>query len=131
MRLLTTALLIAGLTSAAGAEEIGSVYTDFDFNKDCTAFGSNEEGGDFVNYVCNGYGGYPIFFYSADLRESWYFGFPKAADYVWESFSAFNSGASKVEWRLSRDGDRVTPFATIHRWFISDPEDDQKKSEVL
>jgi hypothetical protein len=131
MRLLTTALLIAALSSAARAEEISSVYTDLDFKKDCTPLESSEEGGDFINYVCNGYGGYPIFVYSADLRESWYFGFPKATDYVWESFSAFNSAASKVEWRISRDGDRVTPFATIHRWSISDPEDDQKKSEVL
>lgn len=131
MRPLTTALLFVALTSAARAEEIGSVYTDLDFKKDCTTLESSEEGGDFINYVCNGYGGYPMFVYSADLRESWYFGFPKAADYVWESFSAFNSAASKVEWRISRDGDKVTPFATIHRWFVSDPEDDQKKSEVL
>jgi hypothetical protein len=131
MRLLTTALLIAGLTLAARAEEISSVYTDLSFDKDCTAFDINEEGGEFLNQVCNGYGGYPIFVYGADLRESWYFGFPKPADYVWETFSAFNSGSSKVEWRVSRDGDRVTPFATIHRWAISDAEDAEKKTEVL
>src|SRR5262249_8039568 len=37
----------------------------------------------------------------------------------------------KVEWRISKDGDRATPFATIHRWFIQDGADGEKKSEVL
>src|SRR4029453_14993792 len=34
-------------------------------------------------------------------------------------------------WRVSKEGDRVTPFATIHRWFIQDGADGEKKSEVL
>ena len=132
MRLLTTALIVAGLVSTARAEEISSVYTELDFDKDCTAFDFNLEGGEFVNLVCNGHGGYPVFVYSADLRESFYFGFPRSGDHVWESFSAFNGGSPKIEWRLSREGDKVTPFATIHRWFVSnDAENPDKKTEVL
>lgn len=132
MRLMTTVLILAGMATAARAEEIGSVYTALDVDKDCTTFDLNLEGGEFANLVCNGYGGYPIFIYSADLRESWYFGFPKSGDHAWESFAAFNGGGDKVEWRLSKEGDKVIPFATIHRWTISsDPEDAEKKTEVL
>src|SRR4051794_22547214 len=117
MRALMSGLLLLALAPAARAEEISSVYTEFNFEKDCTAFDINEEGGDFLNFVCNGYGGYPVFVYSADLRESYYYGFPKSADYVWESFAAFNTGSNKIEWRVSKEGDRVAPFATIHRFF--------------
>jgi hypothetical protein len=130
MRLLATVLLIAGLGTAAHAEEIRSVYTEIDTDKDCTAFEPVEEGSESVSLVCNGWGGYPIFIYAGDLRESWYFGFPKG-EYVWEGFSAFNSGGPKVEWRVSNDGGRVLPFATIHRYFVSDTEDAEKKTEVL
>jgi hypothetical protein len=131
MRLLTTALMFTALASTARAEEISSVYTELNFDKDCTTFDLNQEGGEFADLVCNGYGGYPVFVYSADLRESFYFGFPKSGDYVWESFSAFNSGSPKIEWRVAKEGQRVIPFATIHRWSITDAEDNAKNKEVL
>ena len=37
----------------------------------------------------------------------------------------------KIEWRVAKDGDRTIPFATIHRWSVSDPEDAEKQVEVL
>src|SRR5262245_49990470 len=131
MRVLTAGLLLLGLAPAANAEEIISVYTDIDIQKNCTTFDINEEGGEFANFACNGYGGYPVLIYSADLRESVYYGFPRTDEHVWESFSAFNSSGPKIEWRVSRDGNRTIPFATIHRWSVSDPEDSENKTEVL
>jgi hypothetical protein len=131
MRILIAGLLLLGLAPAAHAEEIVSVYTDIDVQKNCTTFDINVEGGEFANFACNGYGGHPVLIYSADLRESLYYGFPRTDEHVWESFSAFNSTGPKIEWRVSKDGDRTIPFATIHRWFVSDPEDAEKTTEVL
>ena len=131
MRTMMAGLLLMGLAPAAHGEEIVSAYTDLDLEKNCTIFDVNEEGGDFANFVCNGYGGYPVLIYSADLRESVYYGFPRTEAHVWESFSAFNTSGPKIEWRISKHGDRTIPFATIHRWFVSDPEDSEKKTEVL
>jgi hypothetical protein len=124
------------LCRMAWAGEISSVYTELDANEDCTVFAAaGEEGeGDWANLVCTGYSGYPVIIYSADLRESVFYGFPPAGDLApaWESFAAFNSAGPKIEWRVEMDGDRALPFATIHRWFVSnDPDDAEKKTEVL
>lgn len=127
-----TGICLLALPHVAYGEEIVSVYTDLDVARDCTTFSVNEEGGDFANLACNGYGGYPVLIYAADLRESIFYGFPKGGDGpVWESFAAFNSAGPKIEWRVARTGDQAIPFATIHRWSVSDPEDPDKNVEVL
>ena len=131
MRVLVAGFMLFGLAGAAHAEEIVSAYTDIDVEKGCTTFDLNVEGGEFANVACNCYGGYPVLIYSGDLRESVYYGFPPQGDHVWESFGAFNSTGPKIEWRVLKDGDRTIPFATIHRWFVSDAEDAEKHTEVL
>jgi hypothetical protein len=128
----TFAVLACCHVVAAG--EISSAYTDIDAEKTCSVFSANEEGGEFANLACNGWRGYPVLIYSGDLRESLFYGFPPDGDLApaWESFSAFNSTGAKIEWRIEADGPRATPFATIHRWFISaDPENPEKQTEVL
>jgi hypothetical protein len=131
----TAGLSMLLFSGAAAAEEIASVYTDLDPARDCTTFAAGQEGdGDYANMACNGYGGYPVLIFSGDLRESIYYGFPRPGDLApaWESFSAFNSAGPKIEWRISKDGDRTIPFATIHRWFVSeDPDEPDRKTEVL
>ncbi|MDQ6432585.1 hypothetical protein RB623_00790 [Mesorhizobium sp. LHD-90] len=121
------------LSLPAAAAEMKSEYTDIDFEKSCSSFSANQEGGDFANFVCPGWRGYPVVYYTGDLRESVFYGFPPAGgDTVWESFSAFNSTAPKIEWRIEVDGDRQVPIAAIHRWSVSsDPDDSEKKTEVL
>ena len=131
----TAGLSMLLFSGAAAAEEIASVYTDLDPARDCTTFAAGQEGdGDYANMACNGYGGYPVLIFSGDLRESIYYGFPRPGDLApaWESFSAFNSAGPKIEWRISKDGGRTIPFATIHRWFVSeDPDEPDRKTEVL
>jgi hypothetical protein len=131
-RLLLAAIsVLAGSYAAAGAE-ISSAYTDIDTQKTCSAFSINEEGGEFANFVCNGWNGYPVLIYSGDLRESLFYGFPPEGDLPWESFSAFNSAGTRIEWRIETDGSRSVPFATIHRWSVSaDPEKPEERTEVL
>ena len=114
------ALACAGFCNLAAAGESSSVYTDLDLEEDCTVFASAEEGeGDWANLVCSGYRGYPVFIYSGDLRESTFYGFPPGGDLApaWESFSAFNSIGSRIEW--SRRG--ISPAATTSAWWSAVP----------
>lgn len=50
----------------------------------------------------------------SDLRESAFYGFPPDGDLApaWENFAAFNPTGPRIEWRLAREGERETPFAT-------------------
>ncbi len=134
---MTAPLVLASLLLAApaGAQAISSAYTDLVVEDHCTTFAAAapDEGGDWANLVCNGYRGYPVFVFYGDARESLFYGFPPAGDLApaWESFDGFNSTGPKIEWRLETRGDRSVPFATIHRWFVSDPEDPEEQVQVL
>lgn len=133
MRTLTLLAAFALAVIPAAAEEIVTAYTDLNTDRDCSVFEVNEEGGEFVNLLCNGWKGYPVLIFAGDLRESLFYGYPPEGDLppAWESFAAFNSAGPKIEWRIARNGDVEVPFATIHRWFVSDPEDSERKTEVL
>ena len=118
----------------AAAGEIFSAYTDLDPANDCTTFAAAQDGeGDWANLACTGYRGYPVILYSADLRESVFYGFPPGGDIApaWESFSAFNSVGPKIEWRIETEGAVAIPFAAIHRWKVSNAEDPDRQTEIL
>lgn len=124
------AILLSGQSAIAG--EISSAYTDINTDKNCSIFSANEEGGEFANFVCDGWRGYPVLIFSGDLREALFYGYPPQDLRAWESFSAFNSAGPKIEWRINTEGSASVPFATIHRWFVSDnPDKPEKKTEVL
>lgn len=128
--------LACGLALAipARAEEIASAYSDLDLDTTCTRFAAAPEGeGDWANFACAGFKGHPVLVFTGDLRQSVIYGFPPSGDLApaWESFSGFNSTGPRIEWRVSRTGDVEIPFATIHRWFVSDPDDEEDKIEVL
>ena len=133
MRLLSLLAAFAFAATPSAADEIFSAYTDLDTDRDCSVFEVNEEGGEFVNLLCNGWKGYPVMIFAGDLREMMFYGYPPEGDLppAWESFGAFNSTGPKIEWRIAKDGEVEIPFATIHRWFVSDPENAEKKTEVL
>jgi hypothetical protein len=132
-RTIISSLTVAALSATGAHAEIFSAYTDINAENTCSVFATNEEGGEFANLACNGYKGYPVLIYSGDLRESLFYGFPPGGDLqpAWESFSAFNSAGPKIEWRVEKEGNREIPFATIHRWFVSDAEDSSRQIEVL
>jgi hypothetical protein len=117
----------------AGAESISSAYTDLNTETDCTVVDAADpdEGGDWVNLVCDGYRGFPVLVDYADARESLFYGYPPAGDRAWESFDAFNNVGPRIEWRLAETDGRAVPFATIHRWFVSDFDDPDAQVEVL
>lgn len=133
MRKFLAVLAVTGLGSVAHAGEISSTYTDLIAENDCVTYAAAEQGeGDWAKMVCSGYRGYPVLLTYDDARESIFYGFPPGGDLApaWESFAAFNSAGPKIEWRLETNGDRSIPFATIHRWSVSNPDPD-KKIEVL
>ncbi|TGQ50113.1 hypothetical protein EN836_30585 [Mesorhizobium sp. M1C.F.Ca.ET.193.01.1.1] len=133
MRALLIPLGLVALCSAAHAGDISSAYTDLDWKKDCVTYAQAEEGdGDWASLACSGYRGYPVLVGYDDARESVYYGFPSDdMTAVWESFSAFNSSGAKVEWRIETKGDVAIPFAAIHRRSVSNPENENKPTEVL
>lgn len=133
MRKFILPALLLALTLPAGAAEIRSEYTDVDLEKGCSMFDApaEDEPGGFANLACNGWRGYPVLIYQGDLRESVVYGFPPSGNPAWESFAPFNATGPKIEWRIRKDGDKEFPFATIHRWHVSNPEDPDKKVEVL
>lgn len=133
MRFATALALAAALASPAAAQQIVSEYTDLDGEKHCSTFagGDNEEG-DWANFVCSGWRGYPVMIYYGDARESLFYGFAPSGELApaWESFDGFNHAGPKIEWRIEKDGPRSTPFATIHRWFVT-VDEGEKPVEVL
>ena len=132
MRALLVLLTLAGLCGVAAAAEISSEYTDLATEKDCVTYGQAEEGeGDWAAMACNGYRGYPVMLSYGDARESILYGFPPENNFVWESFTGFNSSGPKIEWRIEKDRDKAVPFATIHRWFVSAGDEGTKQVEVL
>ncbi len=130
-RLAIGALVAGALCRPAAAAEMSSAYTELDTARDCSVLESSQDEGDFVRLVCPGWRGYPVILSAGDLRESVFYGFPPTGDLPWESFGPFNATGNKIEWRIETDGETALPIATIHRWFVSDPEDDTKKTEVL
>lgn len=135
MRLALSALFLTAMTGLAGAADIESAYTEFDVEKDCAAFAVPGEGeeGDWANFVCPGWRGYPVLVYYGDLRESVFYGFPPSGDMAppWESFAGFNHSGKTIEWRILTEGRRQRPIAAIHRWFVADAEETEKDIEVL
>ncbi len=129
------ALFLSLVAAPAAAGSIESAYSDIDDQKACALVGVGAEGeGDWSESVCSGFRGFPVIISYGDARESVLYGFPPEQDDLfagWESFAAFNSVGPKIEWRYEKDGDRVLPFATIHRWFVSEPEDSTRTTEVL
>jgi hypothetical protein len=131
-RFLAAGFLLASLVSARA--EIVSEYTELNVEQDCTVAGRAAEGdGDWANFVCPGYRGYPVILSYADARESVFYGFPPEgeAGFVWESFEGFNSSGPRIEWRIDRQENSEVPFATIHRWTVSRAEDTETQVEVL
>lgn len=124
---------LAAIVLPAHAGQMSSAYTELDTGRDCAVIDASnpDEGGDFVRLACPGWRGYPVLLSAGDLRESVFYGFPPQGDLPWESFGAFNATGKTIEWRIETDGEKAFPIAVIHRWFVSDAQDEAKKTEVL
>ena len=122
MRLLANLMLLLLLPNAQSQAANTSAYTDFDLKK-CQTLEENADVGGYFAGLCEGYNGIPHYFAEGDLRGMEAFG-EDAKNHcaARQSFGPFNAPGLKLEWRL-KDG---VPIAVIHRWTVSDPQDDQK-----
>lgn len=119
---------------ASASAQITSQYTELDTERDCiTIASSGADEGDWADLVCPGYRGYPVLLFYSDVRESLFYGFPPEFDRVpdFMSFSGFNRVGPTIEWRLAPRNGVEVPFATIHRWFVDDPEFPGDETQVL
>jgi hypothetical protein len=115
------------LTPTGGALAANtSAYSTLAWETGCLVVERSDEG-PFIRLICEGYGNYMVHVAEGDLRMSLDYGIdPATGD--WESFGAFNYVNDTVEWRLGADG---APFATIHRWFVSDLEGNDRPVLVV
>ena len=111
-------LLFAATLSATAAEAGESVYTERNLDA-CRTLARTDEGPS-VTLECAGYKGLKVYFKEGDLRQGQTYGPISKAwlDEAFESFGPFNHTNATIEWRL----DGGAPYATILRWFVSDPE---------
>jgi hypothetical protein len=121
-------LPLALVPVSAGAEEFASVYTSLDLArcKNVTPDGMKDYG---AIFRCKGHDGIDVRVAEGDLRIFVSYG-PNADTQTaaYETLPQFNSIGETLEWRLRRDGGRMTPFATILRfsWCV-----DGKKGSTL
>lgn len=127
-----TFLFLAAALAATAAKANESVYTERDLDA-CKTLSEQAEGAS-VSLECAGYRDLSVYFKESDLRQSQAYG-PIGKpwlDEAFESFGPFNHSNARIEWRLAAGG---TPFATIVRWFVSDPdtagETDVRYGQVL
>lgn len=131
MILKARALVLLAALWAPGAFGAESLFTKLVLDRCKTV--SEDQGG--VILRCPGLKKYPILYKEGDLRPSVFYG-PVNKDYsdsAFESFSAFASVNTTVEWRIADK----KPYAAIVRFFISnaDPQTgatpDSLKGQVL
>jgi hypothetical protein len=121
-------LPLALVLVSAGAEEFASVYTSLELGrcKNVTPDDMKDYG---AIFRCKGHDGIDVRVAEGDLRIFVSYG-PSADTQTaaYETIPQFNSIGETLEWRLRRDGGRMTPFATILRfsWSV-----DGKKGSTL
>jgi hypothetical protein len=133
-RILWLALLVLGCSGFASAQANDSVYTSL-ATKACRTIKSTEaEGGSYVG-ICPGVAGYKLQSEEGDLRQNIQVVTPRGQKHSLELWSVVGSGFSalgeKAEWRVKRQGAKVTPVALIVRYNVADPEGTGKGTSWL
>lgn len=111
---------IAVVPISSAAQNYDSIYTTYNWQKDCDrvdpppAEGDPQMGADLV---CPGPNGLKLMLADGDARVSMDYG-PVPAFGPWESFRSFNMVHGTVEWRRQPVGGQLWAFATIQRWSV-------------
>lgn len=127
---------LAMLSSAfARADALESVYTDLG-EKACKTLKPSGEPEEGPTLVCGGVGGYRLKVVEGDLRQSVNVIDPKGKENSLEYWSVITGGFSmvgpKAEWRVEKNGAKVTPKALIVRVNASeDAANPNKKTSYL
>lgn len=115
--------------SPARTEEIASVYSSLNLAK-CKDIAPDDAKDYGTIWRCKGVDGIDVRVAEGDLRIYVSYG-PKAEAQIaaQQTLPQFNSIGETLEWRVAKDGQRSTPFATILRFSWS--ADDKKGSTLV
>jgi hypothetical protein len=114
-----TAVSLA-VTLATHAQDFASLYSST-AARNCKQIDAAKNGeGDWSVRLCAGIGGHVVLISEDDLRLTVSIGRNRDAaaeePAAKQGFTPFNNVHDTLEWRMSQG----RPFATIHRWFLSD-----------
>lgn len=133
-RILGSALLVLACAVVTAAQSIESVYTSLS-TKACRTIRSTEAGGGSYVGICPGVGGYKLQSEEGDLRQNIQVITPSGQKHSLELWnvvgSSFSALGEKAEWRVKRQGAKVTPLALIVRYNVADPEGTGKGTSWL
>lgn len=133
-RIVGVALLVFACAGFAGAQSIDSVYTSLATKACRTIKSTDAEGGSYVG-ICPGVGGYKLQSEEGDLRQNIQVITPSGQKHSLELWIVVGSGFSalgeKAEWRVKRQGVKVTPAALIVRYNVANPEGTGKGTSWL
>jgi hypothetical protein len=120
-----TALVVGTLISPSRGEteEILSAYSCLDLEKCAMIQEEGDDPAENETWRCAGYGGMDVLISVGDLRMYVSYG-PRAEEQkaASQTAQAFNTLGDLMEWRLTKEGDQVKPFATIlrYKWSMDD-----------
>lgn len=96
-----------------------SIYTGTQ-TKDCKTIEQSDEGAGYYRGECPGVGGYKLELIEGDIRQTINMIAPNGTKSELDFWSTVSSGFSavgeKAEWRVTRNGSKITPFALIIRY---------------
>lgn len=120
--------IVAGLAGPAAAQTVISSYTDVDLDL-CTIARSDDFGS---TWACPGYNGIPVMVAEGDLRFFVSYGLTSTVERAAEqTLPPFNHLGPRIEWRIGSVDGRITPFATILRFFVARPDGGEGEGQVL
>jgi hypothetical protein len=121
------ALLALALPAGVQAQQMDSVYTSYDWAEDCRTLDQDvppDAAGMGFRMICPGPDGMHVMLTDGDARIS--MDYASTPDFgPWESFATFSTVHDTIEWRRQPLNGDMTPFATIHRWFVGPSNDDR------
>lgn len=128
------ALLLPAIVQAAPIKNT-SIYTGL-AAADCKVLEFHEDEGGWSKSRCPGVSSYKLDLLEGDLRQSITIIDPKGKEYPLEFWNVvsvgFSSLGTKAEWRVQKQGSKVTPQALIVRFNASeDPEKPEKTTSYL
>lgn len=116
-------ILVCGFTIFAQTKKPESVYTNLN-EKFCKTLEQSDEGAGWYRGECPGVGGYKLQVTEGDIRQSIDVIMPNKTrfemDLTVNVSPAFSSVGEKAEWRVTRKGKSVVPYALIVRYNASE-----------
>jgi hypothetical protein len=129
------AVMVFSCFAQAQKKKVETIYTDLAADK-CKTIESNEEEAGWYRGECPGVGGYKLEVLEGDIRQSVNViapdGTKSELDFWSNVSSAFSAVGEKAEWRVTKKGKVITPFALIIRYNTNEnPEDPEKVTSRL